>query len=95
MIPNTVMPNGQDTIRTTDGFQCSQAVAPSAYMDGGMYSNIKDADEGQSEYGLYVRVVIPIGGSKDRINCKELYDFELRHREKMKALEGLRDEIFN
>lgn len=90
------MPHGQDTVRTTDGFQCSQAVAPRAYIDGGVYSRLRDtgADD-NDDYGVYFRFVVPLGEQGERVNCKELYDFEMRYRQQMKAIEGLKNEIFD
>lgn len=91
MIPSPVLPTGSDYVRAPDGFQCSQSTAPTAYLDGGMFVSDRD----RSEYGAYARVVIPIGGTSNRPDCKQLFDFEMQHRNKTKLLEGLKSEIFN
>lgn len=95
IIPNPVVPHGSDSIRTSDGFHCSQAVAPSAYLDSGVYVDDSGSESNSRDYGIYVRVLIPIGQSQDRIGCKDLYDFEMKYRQQMKALEGIKNEIFN
>lgn len=92
IIPNPVLPSGSDYVRSADGMQCSQAVSPTAYVDSGIYGNTNKLS---NEYGIYARVIVPIGGDRNRPDCNRFFEFEMKYREQKKLLEGLKNEIFS
>lgn len=48
---------------------------------GGSYSQYNDYFNPQSkDVGLFARIVIPLNGPKERINCNTLYELELQQR---------------
>lgn len=91
-LPDANLPNGYDQVRTFNGTTCQSSIAPDSYLETGMYGNQTDNDNWQNNYkgyynkardelGVYARVVIPITGPKARLNCKRLYDLEVKRLE--------------
>lgn len=93
VIPKPELPYGSDSIRTPDGFQCSSAVAPSSYIDAGVYQD-ETAKYDDPDRGVYVRVMIPLYSGVDRIDCAKLYEQALKEREREKQLSDIRDRVF-
>lgn len=99
-IPQPVIPNGQDEIRLPDGTTCRSGVAPDAYLDGGIYQTENNSDEGgpilnRDEVGVYVRVLVPLNFSKQRLNCNRLYEKMLAERELDRKLSQIKEKVFN
>jgi hypothetical protein len=91
--PNTY---GQDSIRAGD-LDCKNAIGGATQLEFGVTGIIDnyqsplgsgyDPLAPQSrDVGVYARIVIPLDGPKERINCNSLYQLELRK----KRLEVLR-----
>lgn len=93
MIPQPVLPNGTDQFRAADGTQCNTSLSPTGYVEGGTFFN--DGQQGRQDIGGYVRVLTPFGSTKERIDCKRLFDFEMSQREQQHNLERLKDAIFS
>jgi hypothetical protein len=80
---------GQDSIRSGD-IDCKNSIGGSTNLEFGMTGiidnydspfggNNYDATQPQSKnIGVYARIVIPLDGPKERINCNDLYELELR-----------------
>lgn len=93
-IPSTTsLPNGYDRVKGSSGITCESTVAPKAYMDFGIVGSDYDSSEYNPYYTrsgydrndevmAYAKVVVPIGGNTERVNCNRLYDLEL---EKLRA----------
>ncbi|ANO57514.1 hypothetical protein [Vibrio phage vB_VhaS-tm] len=94
MIPNPELPYGNDTVRTPDGFQCSSAVAPSSYLDAGVYQE-DNAKYDDADRGAYVRVMIPLYSGVKRLDCSKLYEQTLKEREREKALSDIKSSVFS
>lgn len=93
MIPSPELPFGNDSVRTSDGFQCSSAIAPSAYLDSGVYQE----DSGRyddPDRGIYVRVMIPLYSGTKRLDCTELYEQALKERKREQALSDIKSSVF-
>lgn len=99
IIPRPELPNGRDSVRLPDGFQCSSAMAASSYIDAGVYQEQTTGRSGNhqdfDEIGGYVRILIPINSGNDRIDCNKLFEQALRERELNKALQELSENIFD
>lgn len=87
---------GQDSIRAGD-LDCKNSIGGSTNLEFGITGIIDnyqspfgggyDPMNTQSrDIGVYARIVIPLDGPKERINCNSLYELELRK----KRLEVLR-----
>lgn len=70
-----------------DGLDCSMAIGSSTNVEFGVVglvnrttnSTITTDTSGQPrEIGVYGRITIPIGAPKERLDCNELYQLELR-----------------
>lgn len=87
-LPNAGMAYGQDSIRAGE-LDCKNSIGGSTQLEFGVTGVI---DNYQSPFGggydpmapqsrdigLYARIVIPLDGPKERINCNSLYELELR-----------------
>lgn len=94
IIPNPVLPYGNDSVRTPDGFQCSSAVAPSSYIDAGLYQD-DTAKYDNPDKGAYIRVLVPLYSGVDRLDCSTLYKQTLRERERADALKDVKAKVFD
>ena len=96
MIPKPVLPNGNDTIKTTDGFHCSSSVSPLSYIDVGAYHNETESNSKEdADKGIYVRLLIPLYSETSRVDCSILYKKALKEREKEKVLSSIKRSVFN
>lgn len=97
---NLQLPSGptsyqSDSFRAGD-LDCKNAIGGGTNLEFGVTGIINDADDpfgGQNplsqqrkDVGVYARIVIPLDGPKERINCNTLYQLELEK----KQLEVLR-----
>lgn len=94
VIPSPELPYGNDSVRTPDGFQCSSSVAPSSYVDAGVYQEDGDRFD-NPDRGVYVRMLVPLYTGVKRLDCSKLYEQTLKEREREKALEGVASSVFD
>ena len=88
-LPNAGNSYGTDKIRAGD-FECSAAIGGATNFEIGATGIINNAvspfgsedpaNPQTKDIGLYARIVIPIDGPKERINCNTLYQLELQAR---------------
>jgi len=91
--PNAGMAYGQDSIRAGE-LDCKNSIGGSTLLEFGITGVIDDYNslfsggryDSSRDIGIYARIVIPLDGPKERINCNSLYELELRK----KLLEVLR-----
>ena len=85
---------GQDSIRAGD-LDCKNSIGGSTNLEFGVTGIIDNYQSpfggggsvsSSRDIGVYARIVIPLDGPKERINCNSLYELELRK----KRLEVLR-----
>ena len=84
-LPNAGSTYGQDSIRAGD-LDCKNAIGGATQLEFGVtgiidnYGSPFDNNKGQSEkdIGVFARIVSPLDGPKERINCNSLYELELR-----------------
>jgi hypothetical protein len=84
-LPSAPSTYGQDSIRAGD-LDCKNAIGGATQMEFGVTSVISDYNgpfDGSNsdtvkDVGVYARIVIPLDGPKERINCNSLYQLELR-----------------
>lgn len=95
-LPNAGIAYGQDSIRSGE-IDCKNSIGGSTQLEFGItgvidnynspFDSMNDSFNQQSrDIGVYARIVIPLDGPKQRINCNSLYQLEL----KRKRLEVLR-----
>lgn len=95
MIPSPELPFGSDTVRTSDGVQCSSAISPSSYLDAGIYQEDSDGLNYEGgDKGVYMRVMIPLYTGVKRLDCSKLYEDVLKERRREKALDSIRTDVF-
>jgi len=77
---------GQDSIRAGD-LDCKNAIGGSTNLEFGITGIIDNYDSpfgggttgpSSKDIGVFARIVIPLDGPKERINCNSLYELELR-----------------
>jgi hypothetical protein len=84
-LPSTPGMYGQDSIRAGD-LDCKNAIGGATQLEFGLTGIIDNYDspfsnsygEQSKDVGVYARIVIPLDGPKERINCNSLYELELR-----------------
>lgn len=76
-LPQVPQPNGQDEIRAADGTTCRSSMASNnAYLDMGGIGG--QGQDGSFESGtVYGRLIVPLGGVPDRLDCSALYNLEI------------------
>lgn len=95
-LPNAGIAYGQDSIRSGE-IDCKNSIGGSTQLEFGItgvidnynspFDSMNNSFNQQSrDIGVYARIVIPLDGPKQRINCNSLYQLEL----KRKRLEVLR-----
>ena len=100
-LPNAGSSYGTDSIKAGD-LDCKNSIGGSTNFEVGFTGVInnavaplfgkKDPDAPQrKDIGLYARIIIPLDGPKERINCNTLYQLELQRRRL--EIEKLRAEI--
>lgn len=93
MIPNPELPYGTDSIKTPDGFQCSSGIAPSSYIDAGVYQE-DDGKYNDPDRGIYMRIMIPLYSGTKRLDCSKLYEQALKERQREQALSDIKSNVF-
>jgi hypothetical protein len=88
---------GQDSIRAGE-LHCQNAIGGGTNLEFGVTGVIdnyqsplgnnlnRNTDPSNRNIGVYARIIVPLDGPKERINCNSLYELELRK----KRLEVLR-----
>ncbi|MDN3681251.1 OmpA family protein [Vibrio tapetis subsp. quintayensis] len=85
-IPSAHIPSGYDRITTSDGLTCESTIASDTYVTTGLMgtqrtdgynSSTNNNLRGRDEIGAYVQVIIPIGESRERLNCKRFEQLEI------------------
>lgn len=84
-LPSAPQAYGQDSIRAGD-LDCKNAIGGSTQLEFGVTGIVDNhqspfgGNGGQSEkdVGVYARITIPLDKPKERINCNDLYELELR-----------------
>jgi hypothetical protein len=85
-LPNMGQAYGQDSIRSGE-IDCKNSIGGSTNLEFGVtgiidnynspFSGGNDMDTSR-DIGVYARIIIPLDGPKERINCNDLYELELR-----------------
>lgn len=99
-LPGAYSSYQSDSFRA-NGLDCSMAIGSSTNVEFGVMGVISKetttvtsnpADPGKN-VGVYARITIPIGAPKERLDCNELYQLELR--KKRMEIEKLERELQN
>lgn len=76
-LPQVPQPNGQDEIRAADGTTCRSSMASNnAYLDMGGIGG-QDMDGSFASGTVYGRIIVPLGGVPERLDCSALYNLEI------------------
>ena len=86
-LPNSNTTYGQDSFRAGE-LDCKNAIGGATNIEFGVTGIVDNArgpfsdndplNPTQKDIGVYARIVIPLDGPKERINCNTLYELELR-----------------
>ncbi len=84
-LPGSMGSFQSDSFRA-DGLDCSMAIGSSTNLEFGVVGVINSNNTGIStspntpnrDIGVYGRITIPIGAPRERLDCNELYQLELR-----------------
>lgn len=86
-LPSSNATYGQDSFRAGD-LDCKNAIGGSTNVEFGMTGIVDNAtgpfgsedplNPTSKDIGVYARIIIPLDGPKERINCNTLYELELR-----------------
>lgn len=86
-LPSTNSTYGQDSFRAGD-LDCKNAIGGSTNVEFGVTGIIDNAtgpfssedplNPETKDIGVYARIIIPLDGPEERINCNTLYQLELR-----------------
>jgi hypothetical protein len=84
-LPGAVGSYQSDSFRA-DGLDCSMAIGSSTNVEFGVVGLVNranstittDINQQPREIGVYGRITIPIGAPRERLDCNELYQLELR-----------------
>ena len=83
-LPSSPGVYGQDSIRAGE-LDCKNAIGGSTQLEFGVTGIIDNYNspfsgggDSSKDVGVYARIVIPLDGPKERINCNSLYELELR-----------------
>jgi len=85
-LPNMGQAYGQDSIRSGE-IDCKNSIGGSTNLEFGVTGIIDNYNSPFSggnnmdtsrDIGVYARIIIPLDGPKERINCNDLYELELR-----------------
>jgi len=84
-LPNMGQAYGQDSFRAGD-LDCKNSIGGSTSLEFGVTGIIDNyespfnggRDDSSRDVGVYARIIIPLDGPKERINCNTLYELELR-----------------
>ena len=87
-LPNMGQSYGQDSIRSGD-IDCKNSIGGSTNLEFGVTGIIDNYNspfrgggdlDTSRDVGVYARIIIPLDGPKERINCNTLYQLELQRR---------------
>lgn len=110
-LPSSNSTYGQDSFRAGD-LDCKNAIGGSTNVEFGVTAIVdnatgpfSDRDPTQptsKDVGVYARIIVPLDGPKERINCNTLYQLELRKKrieilklqEELEALRELNQNSF-
>lgn len=110
-LPSAGSVYGEDSIRAGD-IDCKNAIGGATQLEfgitgivdnsRGIFSSSSSDIESTKDIGVYARIVIPLDGPKERINCNSLYELELRKKrlevlklqEELEALKRLSSQGF-
>lgn len=86
-LPSSPSTYGQDSIRAGD-LDCKNAIGGATQLEFGVTGIVNNAtspfggddpmNPQTKDVGVYARIVIPLDGPAERINCNSLYQLELR-----------------
>lgn len=86
-LPNSNSTYGQDSFRAGE-LDCKNAIGGATNIEFGVTGIVDNArgpfsdndplNPTEKDIGVYARIVIPLDGPKERINCNTLYELELR-----------------
>ena len=85
-LPSAGSTYGQDSIRAGD-LDCKNAIGGATQLEFGVTGIIDNYESpfgssngmpSEKNVGVFARIVIPLDGPKERINCNSLYELELR-----------------
>lgn len=86
-LPSSPGTYGQDSIRAGE-LDCKNAIGGATQLEFGVtgivdnyqspFGSSSNDIESSKDIGVYARIVIPLDGPKERINCNSLYELELR-----------------
>lgn len=90
-LPSAPQNYQSDSFRSGN-LDCSNAIGSATQLEFGVTGLIRNDDLGSvnhfinqggngsrvGDVGVYARIVIPLGGPKERINCNDLYQLELQ-----------------
>lgn len=86
-LPNSNTTYGQDSFRAGE-LDCKNAIGGATNIEFGVTGIVDNArspfssndplNPTEKDIGVYARIVIPLDGPKERINCNTLYELELR-----------------
>lgn len=87
-LPSVPQSYQSDSFRSGE-LDCSNAIGSATNLEFGVTGLIRNDDIGfnniapssrAGDIGVYARIVIPLGGPKERINCNDLYEIELQRK---------------
>jgi hypothetical protein len=86
-LPSAPQNYQSDSVRADD-LDCSNAIGSATNLEFGVTGLIDTGDydeynryvDSPRSVGVYARIVIPIGGPKERVNCNDLYELELQRK---------------
>ena len=89
-LPSASINSGTDSIRAGD-LDCKNSIGGSTNFELGLTGIISNAvapfigkedklNPQTKDIGVYARIIIPLDGPKERINCNTLYQLELQRR---------------
>ena len=86
-LPQMGQAYGQDSIRSGD-IDCKNSIGGSTSLEFGVtgiidnyqspFGSGNNVGDTSRDVGVYARIIIPLDGPKERINCNTLYELELR-----------------
>lgn len=86
-LPSSPGTYGQDSIRAGE-LDCKNAIGGATQLEFGVTGIVENAtgpfqssnpnQPESKDIGVYARIVIPLDGPEERINCNSLYQLELR-----------------
>lgn len=101
-LPSAPQSYSSDKFRSGD-MDCSNAIGGSTSLEFGVTGIINNATgpfqsenpmfPERKDIGVYARIIIPLDGPKERINCNTLYQLELR--KKRLEIQKLQQELYD